>query len=58
MEESKPVEKPGRGNRIGRLLFLLLTAVCFVYLYLRLNGAAQREGTKLGCRRFTVDESA
>jgi hypothetical protein len=47
MEDKKPEAKPGRGNTIGRLVFLVLTSVCFVYLYLRLNGAAQREGLEL-----------
>ena len=31
----------------GRILFLLITAMCFVYLYYRLNGAASREGLSL-----------
>ena len=34
-------------NPIGRILFLLLTAACFAYLYYRLNGAAAREGMSL-----------
>jgi hypothetical protein len=32
---------------IGRVLFLILTAACFAYLYYRLNGAAAREGLGL-----------
>ncbi|PCI77712.1 MAG: hypothetical protein COB20_07280 [SAR86 cluster bacterium] len=32
---------------IGRVLFLILTALCFAYLYYRLNGAAAREGLSL-----------
>lgn len=32
---------------IGRVLFLILTALCFAYLYYRLNGAAGREGLSL-----------
>ncbi len=32
---------------IGRLLFLILTAACFAYLYYRLNGAAAREDMSL-----------
>jgi len=32
---------------LGRILFLLLTALCFAYLYFRLNGAAMREGLSL-----------
>ena len=34
-------------NGIGRIVFLLITAVCFYYLYTRLNGAAAREGLGL-----------
>jgi len=34
-------------NTIGRIVFLLITAACFVYLYFRLNGAAAREGLPL-----------
>ncbi|MED5413228.1 MAG: hypothetical protein VYE30_12875 [Pseudomonadota bacterium] len=34
-------------NPIGRVIFLILTAVCFAYLYYRLNGAAMREGLSL-----------
>ena len=29
---------------IGRIIFLVITVVCFVYLYYRINGAAAREG--------------
>lgn len=36
--------KPGIA---GRILFLGITAVCFAYLYYRLNGAAVREGLSL-----------
>ncbi len=36
-----------RSNPAGRLLFLVLTGGCFVYLYYRLNGAATREGLTL-----------
>lgn len=32
---------------IGRAIFLILTALCFGYLYYRLNGAAAREGLDL-----------
>lgn len=31
-------------NPLGRIVFLLITIVCFGYLYYRLNGAAMREG--------------
>lgn len=34
-------------NNIGRIVFLVLTALCFAYLYYRLNGAALREGLSL-----------
>ena len=34
-------------NGVGRIVFLLITAVCFYYLYTRLNGAASREGLGL-----------
>lgn len=32
---------------IGRVIFLVITALCFAYLYYRLNGAAAREGLSL-----------
>jgi len=32
---------------LGRIIFLILTAACFGYLYYRLNGAALREGLSL-----------
>ncbi len=32
---------------LGRVIFLILTAACFGYLYYRLNGAALREGLSL-----------
>ena len=31
----------------GRIVFLIITALCFVYLYYRLNGAAAREDLSL-----------
>jgi len=47
----KPDEQtapPGKKkNGIGRIIFLLITAACFYYLYMRLNGAAAREGLAL-----------
>ena len=43
---SAPVPPHG-SNTLGRLIFLALTAGCFVYLYYRLNGAAVREGLSL-----------
>lgn len=39
--DSPPRKKP---SAVQRGIFLLLTALCFVYLYYRLNGAAMREG--------------
>jgi hypothetical protein len=34
-------------NSLGRIAILLVTALCFAYLYYRLNGAAMREGLSL-----------
>jgi hypothetical protein len=34
-------------STFGRVAFLILTAICFYYLYVRLNGAALREGLSL-----------
>lgn len=39
--DTPPRRKP---SALQRGIFLLLTALCFVYLYYRLNGAAMREG--------------
>ena len=39
--------KPKKSSTIGRVIFLLITALCFAYLYYRLNGAAMREGLSL-----------
>lgn len=43
-DQSGPNKKK---NGIGRAIFLFITALCFVYLYSRLNGAAAREGLTL-----------
>ena len=43
-ENAMPQKK---SNPAGRILFLVITAMCFVYLYYRLNGAASREGLPL-----------
>ena len=43
--EAAPQSK--KPSPIGRVLFLILTALCFAYLYYRLNGAAGREGLSL-----------
>lgn len=40
--------KPKKPRLIGRIIFLFITALCFAYLYYRLNGAAMREGLSLG----------
>lgn len=48
---SKVVQKPSTAKKkqspVGRLIFLLITGACFVYLYFRLNGAAARESMPL-----------
>ena len=44
--ESPPPGRP-TGGRAGRAAFLLLSLACFAYLYVRLNGAAAREGLTL-----------
>jgi hypothetical protein len=43
--DAAPVRK--KPNPIGRIIFLIITALCFAYLYYRLNGAAAREGLSL-----------
>ncbi len=47
MSNENPTAKPRKPGLIARILFLALTALCFVYLYYRLNGAAAREGLTL-----------
>lgn len=44
-EENSAAKK--KQSPLGRLIFLLITGACFVYLYFRLNGAAAREGLPL-----------
>ena len=44
-EENSSARK--KQSPLGRLIFLLITGACFVYLYFRLNGAAAREGLPL-----------
>ncbi|MDA1369582.1 MAG: hypothetical protein O2971_02310 [Proteobacteria bacterium] len=46
-ESQEEAVKPRKPNPVGRILFLILTAICFGYLYYRLNGAAMREGLSL-----------
>ena len=45
------VQEPSTAKKkqspVGRLIFLLITGACFVYLYFRLNGAAARESMPL-----------
>ena len=38
---------PRKPSTLGRIVFLIITAGCFAYLYYRLNGAAAREGLSL-----------
>jgi hypothetical protein len=47
-EQANEAPAPRKKNLIGRIAFLILTAICFVYLYSRLDGAAAREGLSLG----------
>jgi hypothetical protein len=53
MSESEPstetteITPPRKPNQLGRVVFLLITAGCFVYLYFRIDGAAAREGLSL-----------
>ncbi len=42
--ENAPRRKP---STLQRIIFMLLTVLCFAYLYYRLNGAAMREGMGL-----------
>ena len=44
-EENSAAKK--KQSPLGRIIFLLITGACFVYLYFRLNGAAAREGLPL-----------
>ena len=48
---NKVVQEPSIAKKkqspVGRLIFLLITGACFVYLYFRLNGAAARESMPL-----------
>ncbi len=38
---------PKKSGNLGRIIFLVITAACFAYLYFRLNSAAGREGLSL-----------
>ena len=48
---NKVVQEPSTAEKkqspVGRLIFLLITGACFVYLYFRVNGAAARESMPL-----------
>ena len=48
---NKVVQEPSTAKKkqspVGRLIFLLITGACFIYLYFRLNGAAARESMPL-----------
>ena len=46
-EPENRIDNPNKPNPAGRIIFLIITAICFVYLYYRLNGAAVREGLSL-----------
>ena len=46
-EPENRIDNPNNPNPAGRIIFLIITAICFVYLYYRLNGAAIREGLSL-----------
>ena len=46
-QEAKNQDSTAKTNPLGRVAFLILTAICFAYLYYRLNGAAAREGLSL-----------
>ncbi|MEQ8407762.1 MAG: hypothetical protein RKH07_05760 [Gammaproteobacteria bacterium] len=45
--EQEPVPAKKKSSPLGRVAFLILTALCFAYLYYRLNGAAMRSGVSL-----------
>ena len=46
-EPKHRIDNPNKPSPAGRIIFLIITAICFVYLYYRLNGAAIREGLSL-----------
>ena len=43
----QPSTDKKKQSPLGRLIFLLITGACFVYLYFRLDGAAARESMPL-----------
>ena len=42
-EQAVAPPTPRKPNMAGRIVFLVITGICFAYLYYRLNGAAMRE---------------
>ena len=44
-QSEQPANK--KSGTLGRIIFALITLLCFAYLYYRLNGAAMREGLTL-----------
>jgi len=46
--EGPGAPRPRRQSTLQRIVMIALTAACFVYLYFRIDGAAQREGLPLG----------
>ena len=48
---------PPTGSRAGRAAFVVLGAACFAYLYVRLDGAAGREGLSLAAYMVRVFEN-
>ena len=51
-ETQGSTQAPRKKNIYGQILFLIITAGCFAYLYYRLNGAAAREGLGSICGSF------
>ena len=44
---ARDMQAPRKPGLLQRAIFMGVTALCFVYLYYRLNGAAVREGLSL-----------
>ena len=44
---AQDMQAPRTPGLLQRVIFMGITALCFVYLYYRLNGAAVREGLSL-----------
>ncbi len=45
LEAGKPPS--AKSSPLGRIVFLLITVACFIYLYFRISGAASRQGQTL-----------